>query len=144
MPLRQIHILDDDPTAALITQRGLQTLLDKRYSVVVDPSPNVAWMACANNTVDLLIVDPSPHVGAVLPLLRAVRSFRPSIPILVLTAYDTHGLRAKIRDLGIDRYVAKPVDLQELLPVVKAALAASPSRRAPGPSIDALSLATSK
>jgi CheY-like chemotaxis protein len=144
MPLRQIHILDDDPVAAMITQRGLQTLLGGRFSVVVDPSANAAWLACANHGVDLLIVDPSPHASGVLPLLRAVRTFRPSIPVLILTAYDTPGLRAKIRDFGIERYVAKPVDLQELLPTVSAALAAAPALRPSGPSLDALSLASGK
>jgi DNA-binding response OmpR family regulator len=140
---RQIHIVDDDPVAALITQRGLQTLLGDRYSVIVDPNPNAAWMACASNNVDLLIVDPSPHVSGVLPLLRAVRTFRPLVPVLVLTAYDTPGLRAKVRDLGVDRdrYVPKPVDLQELLPIVSAALAAAPVRPQPGPSLSNLSIA---
>jgi DNA-binding response OmpR family regulator len=140
MAPRQIHIVDDDPVAALITQRGLQTLLSGRSSVTVDPTPNAAWMACASYSVDLLIVDPSPHVSGVISLLRAVRTFRPSIPVLVLTAYDTPGLRAKIRGLGIDRYVAKPVDLQELLPTVSAALAAAPSRPAVSTSLDSLSL----
>lgn len=139
MALRQIHIVDDDPVAALITQRGLQTLLGDRYSVVVDATPNAAWLACANNAVDLLIVDPSPHVSGVTSLLRVVRTFRPNIPILVLTAYDTPGLRAKIRNLGVDRYVAKPIDLQELLPTVSAALAAAPAPRSGGPSLAALS-----
>ena len=140
---RQIHIVDDDPVAALITQRGLQTLLGDRYSVIVDQTPNVAWMACASNSVDLLIVDPSPHVSGVLPLLRAVRAYRPNVPILVLTAYDTPGLRAKVREIGVERerYVPKPVDLQELLPIVSAALAAAPARLAAGPSLSTLSVA---
>lgn len=140
MPLRQIHIVDDDPVAAMITQRGLQTLLGGRSSVIIDPSPNAAWLACANYGVDLLIVDPSPHVSGVLSLLRAVRTYRPSIPVLVLTAYDTPGLRAKIRTLGIDHYVAKPIDLQELLPTVNSALASAPIRPVAGPSLDSLSL----
>lgn len=140
MALRQIHIVDDDPVAALITQRGLQTLLSGRSNVIIDPNPNAAWMACANYGVDLLIVDPSPHVSGVTSLLRAVRTFRPSIPILILTAYDTPGLRAKIRNLGIERYVAKPVDLQELLPTVAAALASAPTRPVVDASLDTLSL----
>lgn len=140
MPLKHIHIVDDDPVAALITQRGLQTLLSGRSNVTVDPTPNAAWMACASYSVDLLIVDPSPHVTGVTSLLRAVRTFRPSIPILILTAYDTPGLRAKIRGLGIERYVAKPVDLQELLPTVSAALAAAPLRPVVGTTLASLSL----
>ncbi len=118
MPLRQIYIVDDDPTAALITQRGLQTMLGDRFGAVVIAAPNAAWLACATGNVDLLIVDPSPHSNVVISLVRAVRAFRPYIPVLVLTAYDTPGLRVKMRELGAERYVAKPIDLRDLLPIV--------------------------
>ncbi|HMQ34298.1 MAG TPA: response regulator [Chloroflexaceae bacterium] len=140
MPVRQIYIYDDDPSAALITQRGLQTLLGDRFSVLAAPTPNAAWLACATGNIDLLIVDPSPHSNGAYSLLRAVKAYRPAIPVLVLTAYDTPGLRAKMRDLGVDRYVAKPIELRELLPIVNATL--KPERPAPGggPSLAALSL----
>ncbi|NTU83329.1 MAG: response regulator [Chloroflexales bacterium] len=140
MPIRQIHIFDDDPAAALITQRGLQTLLGDRFSVVVDPTPNAAWLACASGNVDLLIVDPSPHTGGVMSLVRAVRAFRPYIPVLILTAYDTPGLRAKMRDLGVERYVAKPIELRELLPIVSTSLAAESPAAPGGMSLASLSL----
>ncbi|NWF79418.1 MAG: response regulator [Chloroflexi bacterium] len=139
MPPRQIHIVDNDPVAAMITQRGLQTMLGDRFTVSVASSPNAAWLACADDRVDLLIVDPSPHVGGVISLVRAVRTFRPSIPVLVLTAYDTPGLRAKMRELGVSAYVAKPVDLHDLLPVVTGALAGMPPRLASGPSLATIS-----
>lgn len=140
MPVRQIYIFDDDPSAALITQRGLQTMLGDRFSVVVAPSPNAAWLACATGNVDLLIVDPSPHGSGVFSLVRAVKAFRPYIPVLVLTAYDTPGLRARMRELGVERYVAKPIELRELLPIVTTSLA--PERPTPpgGASLASLSL----
>jgi DNA-binding response OmpR family regulator len=132
MPLRQIYIVDDDPTAALITQRGVQATLGDRFSIVVASSPNAAWLACATGNVDLLIVDPSPHASGVLSLLRAVKAFRPSIPVLILTAYDTPGLRAKMRELAVERYVAKPIELRELLPIVTAVLPPPPPERSLG------------
>ena len=140
MPVRQIHIFDDDPSAAMITQRGLQTLLGDRFSVVVDPTPDAAWMACATGNVHLLIVDPSPHSNGVFSLVRAVRAFRPYIPVLVLTAYDTPGLRAKIRDLGVERYVAKPIELRELIPIVTTTVAAEGPSPVGGHSLATLSV----
>jgi DNA-binding response OmpR family regulator len=127
MPLRQIQICDDDPAAALITQRGLQTLLGDRYNVKVAPTPNAAWLACAHGDIDLLIVDPGSGGGSAGALVRAMHAFRPMTPVLVLTAYDTPGLRVKMRDLGITYYAAKPIDLQELLPIVFAALRTTPA-----------------
>jgi two-component system OmpR family response regulator len=117
-----IHIYDEDPAAALITQRGLQALIGTQVSVQVDSSPDAAWLACANLAVDLLIVDPSPRNIAANALVRAVRAYRPQIPVLVLTAYDSPGLRTRMRNLGVDHYVAKPVDLNDLMPVVHDAL----------------------
>ena len=131
MPSRQIYIVDDDSVAALITQRGLQTMLDGQFTILVASSPNAAWLVCATDQVDLLIVDPNPHSSATLSLLRAVRAFRPHIPLLVLTAYDTPGLRAKMRELGVIHYVAKPIDLRDLLPVVYAALTVDPPTAEP-------------
>jgi two-component system, OmpR family, response regulator len=144
MPVRHIYIVDDDPAAALITQRGLQTMLGDRYSIMVAASPNAAWLVCATGNVDLLIVDPNPHGNAAVSLVRAVRAFRPYIPVLVLTAYDSPGLRAKMRDLEVTRYVAKPIDLRELVPVVHNAMANErPMPPTVGPSLAALSLSGS-
>ncbi|MBX0329774.1 response regulator [Oscillochloris sp. ZM17-4] len=126
MPHRQIQICDDDPAAALITQRGLQALLGESYGVVIAPTPNAAWLACAHGDVELLIVDPGAGSGSASALVRAMHAFRPTTPVFVLTAYDTPGLRAKMRDLGVRYYVAKPIDFKDLLPLVTAALHIAP------------------
>jgi len=126
----QIAIVDDDASAALITQHSLQAMLGDDVRVVVAQSPDEAWLACAEGKVDLLIVDPSPRSGAGPALLRAVRVYRPHVPILVLTAYDTPGLRARMQDLSVDLYVPKPVDLRELAPQLRRLLRLGP-RSAP-------------
>ncbi len=126
MPPRQIQICDDDPAAALITQRGLQNLLRDRYIITVASTPNAAWLVCAHGNVDLLIVDPGTGGSSASALVRAVHAFRPKTPILVLTAYDTPGLRARMRDLGVSYYAAKPIDFKDLLPMVTSALRLAP------------------
>jgi DNA-binding response OmpR family regulator len=122
MPAKYIQIFDEDPAAALITQRGLQAMLGDRLTITVAPSANAAWLACARGNVDLLIVDPGVRNGSATALIRAVRSYRPHIPILVLTAYDTPGMRTHMRNLGVAYYAAKPIELRDLLPSVTAAL----------------------
>lgn len=122
MPTKQIYIFDEDVSAAAVTQHGLKALLDDAVDVGIASSQNAAWMACAKGDVDLLIVDPGPPSGSAVSLIRAVRVYRPQIPILVLTAYDTPGLRASMRSLGVNLYVAKPVDLRDLAPIVNGAL----------------------
>lgn len=117
MAAYRILIYDEDPTAALVTQRGLQTLLGDEVVVQVATNANDAWLTCAHGNVDLLIVDPSPY-SAAAALIRAVRTYRPHLPILALTAYDTPGLRARMQALGVELYAAKPIELRELVPLV--------------------------
>ncbi len=122
MPLRHIEIVDNDPTAALVTQRGLQVLLETEAEVTVAPSPDAAWLRCMNEEVDLLIVDPNPKSRAATSLVRALRAYRPHLPVLVLTAYDTPRLRNYMQTLGVEHYLAKPIDLLDLKQAVHIAL----------------------
>lgn len=126
MPPRHIEIVDSDPTAALVTQRGLQVLLTDEVNVTVAASPNAAWMDCLNEKVDLVIVDPNPQGGAATALVRALRAYRPHIPVLVLTAYDSPGLRKQMRSYGVQSYLAKPVDLLDLGATVRTVLREAP------------------
>ncbi len=122
MSARYIEIVDNDPTAALVTQRGLQFLLDSEAEVSVAPSADAAWLRCLSEEVDLLIIDPNPQSRDTTSLVKALRAYRPNLPVLVLTAYDTPRLRSQMQMLGVQHYVAKPVDLQHLNEVVRLAL----------------------
>src|SRR5262245_11074643 len=108
-PARHILIVDDDATAARVTQRGLQARLGVAVVVEVAPSPAAAWLRCTDGHVDLLIVDPHPRDRWPTTLLNAVRAERPHILVMVLTAYDTPRLRAEVAALGMRDYFAKPV-----------------------------------
>jgi two-component system response regulator MprA len=57
-----------------------------------------------------------------LTVLRRLRSFNPSLPVLLLTARDTVGDRVTGLDVGADDYLTKPFDLDELLARIRAML----------------------
>jgi DNA-binding response OmpR family regulator len=113
MASAKILILDSDPAAALVTQHGLQRL-QPNTEVSMATSAGDAWLSCLHQSVDLLIIDPSPTNSAASALIKALRIDRPNTDVLVLTAYDTPRLRTQMRDLGVAHYLAKPVDLREL------------------------------
>jgi DNA-binding response OmpR family regulator len=113
MTIAKILICDGDPAAALVTQHGLQRL-QPNSEVSTATSAGDAWLSCLQQSVDLLIIDPSPINSAASALIKALRTDRPDTDVLVLTAYDTPRLRVQMRALGVVHYLAKPVDLREL------------------------------
>src|SRR6266496_2477128 len=113
MATTKILIFDSDPAAALVTQHGLQRL-QPGSEVTTASSAGDAWLSCLHQPVDLLIIDPSPTNSASSALIKALRADRPNTEVLVLTAYDTPRLRTQMRALGVEHYLAKPVDLQDL------------------------------
>ncbi|NJM08032.1 response regulator transcription factor [Candidatus Gracilibacteria bacterium] len=115
----RIQIVDKDRTAAQITRRGIACALGSAADVRVALSANDAWLACTRGDVDLLIVDPTPNDVAALGLIRALRHYRNPVQLLVLTAYDTPGLRSAMRRFGVKSYAAKPIELRDLLPSIR-------------------------
>jgi len=122
MPLHHILIVDNDPTVALVTQRGLERLLDADVDVAIAPSPGAAWLRCLRNGIDLVIIDPGAQTQSTVALIKALHEERPQVPVLALTAYDTPRLRAQLRALGVQHYLAKPVELLDLALTVRTAL----------------------
>lgn len=131
MSPHRIQIIDSDPTAALVTQRGLQRLLDNDADVTIAPSPEAAWVACTQSVVELLIIDPTPQSVAITAMIKAVREQYPALPILILTAYDSPLLRRTMRMQGIIHYVAKPVTLHDLSELVRTIFGTLPPAPAP-------------
>jgi two-component system, OmpR family, response regulator len=130
---RRILIVDSDPSAALVTQHGLQVLLGAGATVDLAPSPGAAWLRCVHDGVDLLIIDPSPRSRGAAALVKSLHDERPALAVLVLAAYDTPRLRAQMRALGVRHYLAKPVDLVDLGLAVSSVLDAQPFLRADRP-----------
>lgn len=121
MSRHQIVIVDNDPAAALVTQRGLERLFQAGVDVSI-ATPAAALVRCVGESVDLVIVDPAPSNPGPLSLIKSLREQAPRISILVLTAYDTPGLRRAMRPFDIQRYLAKPVDLPILACAVRESL----------------------
>ena len=115
-------IVDSDAAAALVTQRGLQAAFGTAAEVTIAPSAGSAWLQCRRTNFDLVIVDPSPPDRAAGVLVKALRTERPDITVLVLAAMDTPGLRREMRALGVRHYFAKPLMIRELERGVRAAL----------------------
>ena len=83
----QLHILIvDDEELNLIL---LSDMLDETGNYKIDAAPNgkVAWNMVQENCYDLIITDIRMPEMDGIELLRLVKEFNPSIPIIVVTAF---------------------------------------------------------
>jgi DNA-binding response OmpR family regulator len=77
---------------------------------------------------DLMLLDlvlPGPNG---LEILAEVRTSRPTVPVIILTALGEERARVKGLKLGADDYVVKPFSVQELLARIEAVLRRTPER----------------
>ena len=77
---------------------------------------------------DLLLLDLVLPGGDGFDILKQVRSARPNMPVIILTARGDEGDRVNGLRLGADDYVVKPFSVKELLARVEAVLRRSPER----------------
>ncbi|MGN0984566.1 MAG: response regulator transcription factor [Gemmiger sp.] len=84
------------------------------YEAVGCPGANEAYDALYGNTFDLIVSDiMMPGVDG-YAFAKAVRAVNEEIPILFMTARDDFASKQKGYRIGIDDYMVKPIDLDEL------------------------------
>ncbi|MBF0309405.1 MAG: diguanylate cyclase [Magnetococcales bacterium] len=79
---------------------------------------------------DIVVSDILMPVMDGLALVRALRALDPDLPVVVLTAYNEENYLLQSIELGIDRYLLKPVDVSALMNVLERLAVALNQRRA--------------
>ena len=107
----KILVLEDDKdlnctVCSFLNQSG--------YEAVGCLNANEAYDTMYGNTFDLIVSDiMMPEIDG-FEFAKAVRSLNENIPILFMTARDDFASKQKGFQLGIDDYMVKPIDLDEL------------------------------
>lgn len=84
------------------------------YDTVGCPDVNEAYNAMYNNAFDLIVSDiMMPGIDG-YEFAKTVRELNENIPILFMTARDDLASKQRGYRIGIDDYMVKPVDLDEL------------------------------
>lgn len=116
-----IHILvvEDDPK---LNQVVCAYLNDSGFQAKGCPGAKEAYDELYNNLYELIISDiMMPEIDG-FEFTRAIRKVDRTIPILFMSAKDDLPSKQKGFQLGIDDYMVKPVDLDELILRVRALL----------------------
>jgi CheY-like chemotaxis protein len=139
--MKKILVVDDDVRLLDITRQVLEAT--GRYEVMTEDSGRRALTAAATFKPDLVILDvmmPGMDGGEVARALRK-HSVTRDVPVLFLTSLASRGMKDGADDgkHGIGRYIAKPVDPQELCCCVAECLLLQPTRtpscQCPAPSV---------
>lgn len=115
----RILLVEDDRVLADALSRAL---VQSAHAVDVVSTGEEADHALAPGTYDLAILDIGLPGLSGLDVLKRLRGRKSTMPVLMLTAFDTLADRVRGLDLGADDYLAKPFDLPELEARVRALL----------------------
>ena len=108
-----ILIADDDRvTAALIAGR----LKAAGYDTIVAFDAMQALMMVTRNAPDAVVLDVNMPGGSGIQTLQRIKASNKTthIPVIVLTGSADPELPEKVRALGADDFLTKPVDFQKL------------------------------
>jgi two-component system OmpR family response regulator len=115
----RILLVEDDRVLADALSRAL---VQSAHAVDVVSTGEEADHALAPGSYDLAILDIGLPGLSGLDVLKRLRGRKSTMPVLMLTAFDTLADRVHGLDLGADDYLAKPFDLPELEARVRALL----------------------
>lgn len=107
----KILVLEDDKD---LNRTVCSFLNQSGYEAVGCLNANEAYDTMYGNTFDLIISDiMMPEVDG-FEFAKTIRSLNENIPILFMTARDDFASKQKGYRIGIDDYMVKPIDLDEL------------------------------
>lgn len=115
----RILIAEDDAALAGFVKKGLEA---EHHAIDISADGEQARAMAAEFDYDLIILDLNlPRLDGIA-ILRFLRTRKPSLPILVLTARHRVEDRVQCLDLGADDYLVKPFSFSELSARIRALL----------------------
>jgi DNA-binding response OmpR family regulator len=109
---------DDAPLADFLHQR----LLQEQFNVQMVSTGVEAQRLAAEQPYDVVLLDLSVSGLTGLDVLRGIRSKKPDLPVLIVTAAGLVEERVRGLDAGADDYLAKPFAFAELAARIRAVM----------------------
>lgn len=107
-----IMIVDDDDTFRFVLARGLR---QRGYEVIEARSAEEAWQLAQEDPPEFALIDLKMQGASGLVLVRQLASLQASIKMVVLTGYASISTAVEAIKLGAMHYLAKPVELSEII-----------------------------
>jgi DNA-binding response OmpR family regulator len=116
MPRKVLFVEDE---AAL--QYAYKRFFQDKYATAYAPSGAEAIRQLDHFEPDVLVLDMRLPDTDGIALLQRIRETRPTLPVVVTTAYVSMEPLMNVLDLGHSRYLVKPYELSELAAAIDAA-----------------------
>jgi DNA-binding response OmpR family regulator len=116
---RHVLLVEDDARIREIVERGLGA---RGFVVTSAPDAAAGVELAAKLDVDLVLLDLVLPDRPGLQALEDIRSAKPNLPVIALTALDDMSSKVGGLDAGVDDYVTKPFSIEELAARVRARL----------------------
>lgn len=101
------------------TRESLINVLSKRFSKVIGAQNGDEGLKKFKKfKPDLVITDIAMPIMDGLDMAREIKEISDDVPIVVLSAYSEKERLLRSIDIGIDKYLIKPVDIEELFKVL--------------------------
>lgn len=111
--MKTILIVEDESSFLLSLKDGLKAHA-KKYEVLTAENGRAAVDLLRESTVDLLVTDlRMPEMNG-FELLAWVGRHQPQLPVIVMSAFGTPDIEARLRKMDTLQFIEKPVDLQVL------------------------------
>ena len=121
--LKNITILyaEDEKDLREVTHQILKGFTKKQY-VAKDGAEGLELFKEHENEIDLIITDVNMPILNGLEMVKEIKKININIPIIVATAFSNKEYLLEAIDIGIDKYVLKPIDVSKLLQVMSQSL----------------------
>lgn len=121
--LKNITILyaEDEEALREITLNILKGFTKKQL-VAKNGAEGLELFKQNESEIDLIITDVNMPIMNGLEMIREIKKINPNIPIIVATAFSNTEYLLEAIDIGVDKYVLKPIDMKKLLQLMSQSL----------------------
>lgn len=121
--LKNITILyaEDEKDLREVTHQILKGFTKKQY-VAQNGQEGLELFKKYEKEIDLIITDVNMPILNGLDMVKEIKKINLNIPIIVATAFSNKEYLLEAIDIGVDKYVLKPIDIAKLLQVMSQSL----------------------
>ncbi|MEA3316061.1 MAG: EAL domain-containing protein [Campylobacterota bacterium] len=121
--LKEITVLycEDEVSLREVTNGILKSFTKKQY-IAEDGAIGLEYFKKYKDEIDLIITDVNMPNMSGLEMSKEIKEISPNVPIIVATAFSNSEYLLEAIELGIDKYVLKPVNMKKLLETMVSSL----------------------